>query len=324
MPWSGGKQEVIALPEIGNFTQDMEPKKSADFTDRIAEGDISGAVNRVVDPPGDSSLCLPREVPVPKRRPEPLEREATVSDTSISTSSPATGVCRHYKKWVDQGVPKEALQQMLSYYSENQTSFKNQRYLSIADYSKPSGQKRFYLLDTRTGNVTKDYVSHGSGSVGGVASGDPDHDGMINRCSHSDGKRTNMTRVGFFRTSNFYFSTKHDRRKKGRKGWPNLSVDSGSTVNGMRLVGLSSTNAEALGSGVVMHEAYYNQDAMAARNQKMGRSWGCPAFLPGRGAPIMNKISNGSLFYGYTGNKCQREMKRGPLAQVPGWQRMCE
>lgn len=291
----------------------MPERKSKEVAQSAKRGEISKAINTIVEPPSsdgaDCATCV----------------ETRQADPAKPIVATGVGTCRYYKAWVEKGVPKDALKQALSYYDQNKSSFKNQRYISIADYSQHSGKKRFYMLDMQTGSVSQENVSHGSGysKSEGANRGDSDHNGMIDRCSQRNGTRTNMTRVGFFRTSNFYFSTKHDRKKKGRKGWPNLDVGAGS-VNGMRLVGLSSTNSEALGAGVVMHEAYYNQDAMGARPPKMGRSYGCPAFLPGRGAPVMNKINGGSLFYGYTGNLCPNEMNRGPLAQVPGWRGMCE
>lgn len=307
------------------FESQVEPAKVADFNEMINEGDVAGAVNRVVDPPGMSELCM--DIPVPNERPVVLPDDVPVPEARPTQAVPVatgSGVCRHYSKWVAAGVPKAPLQQMLKYYERNQNKFRNQRYLSFADYSQSSSKKRFYLFDMNTGAVTREHVSHGSGYRARNNNGDPNHDGMIDRCSHSDGTRTNMTRVGFFQTANFYFSTSHDRSKKGRKGWPNLSTNKSSArVNGLRMVGLSETNKEALSNGVVMHEAFYNQDAMNGMGV-MGRSYGCPAFLPGRGAQVMDKIAGGSLFYGYSGDRCSREMNRGPLAQVSGWAKMCE
>lgn len=310
-PWAGAKKPS-ELPVLNDFTRSMPKPKARKINRNVDRGEITEAINKVVDPPvsdgADCATCI-----------------ETKREERVAITPSGTGVCRYYKSWGEQGVPTAALKQALTYYEKNKSAFKNQRYLSIADYSQHSGKKRFYLLDLSNGAVTKEHVAHGSGYSKSekVKRGDSNHDGMIDRCSHRNGTRTNMTRVGFFKTSNFYFSASHDRSKKGRKGWPNLSVNAG-RVNGMRLVGLSSTNSEALGAGVVMHEAYYNQDAMSGKPAKMGRSYGCPAFLPGKGAPIMNKISNGSLFYGYTGELCKNEMNRGPLAQVPGWQGMCE
>ena len=64
-----------------------------------------------------------------------------------------------------------------------------------------------------------------------------------------------------------------------------------------------------------MHEAYYNE------REVMGRSYGCPAFRPGKGSPIFEKIQEGSLFYGYA-PQC-KELMKGALGDVIGWGKMC-
>ncbi|MEC7988158.1 MAG: murein L,D-transpeptidase catalytic domain family protein, partial [Myxococcota bacterium] len=113
-----------------------------------------------------------------------------------------------------------------------------------------------------------------------------------------------------------YFSAKHDRKKKKRKGWPDLKLKKTKTrYNGLRLDGLSITNGESLSRGVVMHEAYYNE------GETMGRSYGCPAFRPGKGSPIFEKIQTGSLFYGYA-PQCG-ELMKGVMEDVVGWDEIC-
>lgn len=326
------------MPEVAEYNSEVEPEKAQQFFEFVDDGDLAAAVNRAVDPPGvsegilcpdipipepkpvrpEKAIVLPDEVPIPGERPE-------VEEKAAPAPSLGTGVCRYYDKWVSEGVPKEPLKQMLKFYESNKSTFKNQRYLSFADYTQRSSEKRFYLFDMQTGRVVKEPVSHGSGSRNKVNYGDKNHDGRMDRCTHSNGSRTNMTRIGFFKVENFYFSESHDRRKKSRlKSWPDLAQSKTNTrVNGLRMEGLSSTNKEAKSKGVVMHEAYYNEDAMNGMGI-MGRSYGCPAFLPGRGAPIMDKISEGSLYYSYNPDQCSNEMNNGPLSQVRGWESMCE
>lgn len=333
LPWQKAKEEFKELPEVAEYSSEAEPQKAQEFFEFVDDGDLAAAVNRTVDPPGVSEGIACPDIPIPEFRPVepesaivlPAERPEETVEKGISQVALGTGVCRYYDKWVAEGVPKEPLKQMLKYFDKNKSNFRNQRYLSFADYSQRSSEKRFYLFDMQTGKVTKEPVSHGSGYKARVNYGDKNHDGRMDRCSHNNGSRTNMTRVGFFKTANFYFSAKHDRKKKARlKSWPDLAQDkTNSRVNGLRMIGLSETNKEALNSGVVMHEAYYNEDAMNGMGI-MGRSYGCPAFLPGRGASIMNKISEGSLYYSYNSEQCEDEMRRGPLSQVSGWQSMCE
>jgi hypothetical protein len=67
-----------------------------------------------------------------------------------------------------------------------------------------------------------------------------------------------------------------------------------------------------------MHEAKYNSGGDAV----MGRSNGCPAFIPGRGAPIVAKLQGGSLQYHYV-PQCG-EHHRQALKQVVGWESFCK
>ena len=117
-------------------------------------------------------------------------------------------------------------------------------------------------------------------------------------------------------TDDFYLSTGHDEVVKGRKGWPDLDVRAAGRRNGLRLRGLSASNQEAMERGVVMHEAFYNE------GEVMGRSYGCPAFRPGEGSPVLEQIADGGLFYGYA-PVCEAQME-APLAQVKGWESICE
>jgi hypothetical protein len=83
------------------------------------------------------------------------------------------------------------------------------------------------------------------------------------------------------------------------------------------MIGLTpGVNNEALGDGVVMHEAKYN-----SASGIMGRSHGCPAFVPGRGKPLMDKLRGGGLFYGYA-PMCRNETVK-VLSQTRGWQQFC-
>ncbi|MFG1494817.1 murein L,D-transpeptidase catalytic domain-containing protein [Halobacteriovorax sp. ZH4_bin.1] len=242
--------------------------------------------------------------------------------------------CQFYERFLDQGVPIEALKQSLLYYKENKSKFKNKNYITIADYSQNSKHKRFFLLDMKTGEVKNYKVSHGSGKVRGVTYADATitDSGRVTRASNHVGRLIRcrvparakpkhdqwaMTRPGFFKTGEFYMSSSHDERVKGQRGWPTFRT-SGRNYNGMRLDGLSKgVNDKARSQGVVMHEAYYN------RGNIMGRSFGCPAFVPGEGREIMEKINNGSLYYSYVPNEGCRSDYNKALKDVKGWERMC-
>lgn len=254
--------------------------------------------------------------------PEPVNEpvvQTPVADLPATEGEDA--LCGMYRNFRRKGVPKNPLKQAMSYFSRNRRNFSNDKVISIADYSAKSSAKRFYLLNLRTGEVTNEKVSHGSGRVGGGNMSDPNNDGVVDRCEHPGRvklaarnprgnykTRENMTRPGFFKASELSFSASHARK------WPRITRG----TNSLRLDGLSGrVNAGARGDGVLMHEAYYNHTGPSL----MGRSWGCPAFVPGRGAPIMKAITGGSLYYSYV-PVCQGDMAH-VLRDVPDWENFC-
>jgi hypothetical protein len=220
-------------------------------------------------------------------------------------------MCETLKYFTSEGVPRRPLEHALTYYFANKDKLKNQRFISIADYSQRSTKNRFYLLDLVELTVSKYKVSHGSGSRGGIKYGDPNHDGHIDKCEHN-GSRTNMTRPGFFKTAELYLSTgtnsSHIEKKNSAgvvvKGWPYLS--SSKKLNALRLDGLSpGINTNARANGVVMHGSWYNNKEVTG-SDIMGRSYGCPAFSTNAAQSVLPKINGGSLYYSYV-PKCSAD-----------------
>lgn len=142
---------------------------------------------------------------------------------------------------------------------------KNDRYMVVIDYSRPSAEPRFFLVDLKTGSANAFLVSHGRGS-------DPDHDGMADRFSNVPGSK--MTSLGAFVTAETYY---------GKHG---LSL---------RLDGLETQNSAARERAIVIHGADY----VSPQRKKMGRSWGCPALERRVALDLIPKIANGVLVYTY-------------------------
>ncbi len=212
--------------------------------------------------------------------------------------------CKDVKLFADKGVTKQSLFDFKRYVAKNGL---NTSVIAIADYSLSSTRKRFWLLDLDKKTVRAYKVSHGSGKIGGVAYGDPEHDGYLNKCrisserllkfnakKHRKHTQQNMTRPGFFRAGKLYVSSKHKEKRKGRRlvrGWPNIE----GKKNALRLHGLSEgVNHKAFAQGVVMHGAWYNQAKV------MGRSFGCPAFVPSDAPEILGLLAaKKAIFYSY-------------------------
>lgn len=165
-------------------------------------------------------------------------------------------------------VSNRALSQAVAYFKKNRNSFSNQRYISVIDFTKPSMQKRLFLIDLRTGEVEARNTSHGKGS-------DPSGTGYARSFSNKSG--SNASSLGFYRTLDTYYSSKF-------KG------------TAMRLQGLSSTNSNAAARAIVMHPAWY-----VTEGSNVGRSQGCPALDKRFSDAVIAKIKGGSLLYMWNG-----------------------
>lgn len=121
--------------------------------------------------------------------------------------------------------------------------------VGIADFSLPSNQPRFYLVDMQAGRVAHSFlVAHGRGS-------DPQHSGRVQRFSNEVG--SNASSEGAYRTGEQYI---------GRHG------------RSIRLDVLDSSNSNAEVRAIVIHSAPYVSAAVLQAQGKLGRSEGCFVF----------------------------------------------
>lgn len=195
--------------------------------------------------------------------------EARTSETSDSSVS---GTRRDFfNKWVAAGVPAKALRQALAFFKANKGKFNNQRYITINDFTRPSREKRKFILDLKTGAVERYHVAHGQGS-------DRNHDGKLDRTSSKN--KSHATPAGFHRTAEKYH------------GGNGLS---------MRLDGLEKSNRTSRARAIVIHAADYVSPGYIRRAGKAGRSHGCPAVSPHELKEIFSKVGGGSLYYNYAG-----------------------
>lgn len=141
--------------------------------------------------------------------------------------------------------------------------------VGVADFSRPSGQPRFWLVDVAAGRATTHLVSHGRGS-------DPAHSGWVERFSNEFG--SNASSPGGYLMGDYY-SGKHGRSQ--------------------RLIGLSPENNNAEPRAIVVHGAWYVSDAMVRQHGKIGRSEGCFAFDESNGSldEVLTRLGPGRLLY---------------------------
>ena len=140
--------------------------------------------------------------------------------------------------------------------------------LTIVDYSKSSNQKRFFLLDVdKQVMLYKSLVAHGKNTGEECA----EH--------FSNVPETKKSSIGFHITAESYY------------GMHGLS---------MRMDGIEPRyNGNVRKRDIVVHSASYVSQDFISKNDRLGRSWGCPALPVDSYAPIILKIKNGSCFFVY-------------------------
>lgn len=143
--------------------------------------------------------------------------------------------------------------------------------ITLIDFTKPSSEERFYVLDLKHKKLLHaSVVSHGRNSGGLYAT------------SFSNTKGSYKSSLGFFITANTY---------QGRNGYS------------LVLEGLEKNiNDRAKERAIVIHGAAYSNPSVIASTGRLGRSQGCPALPQKVSRNIINTIKDGSLLYIYANN----------------------
>jgi L,D-transpeptidase catalytic domain len=139
--------------------------------------------------------------------------------------------------------------------------------VGIADFSRPSAEPRFFIVDLIAGKVRPFLVAHGIGS-------DPEHDGFLKVFSNAPNSRA--TSRGAFITHTWY---------EGVHG------------TSMRLAGLDPDNSNAEDRAIVIHGAWYANPEMITQWGKLGRSEGCFAFPEDNLMEILARLGPGRLIF---------------------------
>ncbi len=139
--------------------------------------------------------------------------------------------------------------------------------VGIADFSRPSNEPRFFLLDMMGGTVHPYLVTHGRGS-------DPEHDGWLHHFSNEVGSAA--TSRGAYITHTWY---------AGKHG---IS---------MRLSGLDGDNSNAEDRAIVIHTAPYASPETITAFGKLGRSDGCFVFSEDKLPEILARLGPGRLLF---------------------------
>jgi hypothetical protein len=140
--------------------------------------------------------------------------------------------------------------------------------LTLIDYSRPSVEPRLWTFDLNTGDLLfKELVAHGRNTGENLAK------------SFSNEMNSRQSSIGLFVTDEPYV---------------------GSNGYSLRLDGLDpGFNDRARARAIVMHGAPYVNAEIAARQGRIGRSWGCPALRADIARRVIDRIRGGSVIFSY-------------------------
>jgi hypothetical protein len=175
------------------------------------------------------------------------------------------------------GVDSCAVAKTASWIEQNFNSpkFKNRRFVTIIDYSRPSHEKRMTVIDMKTGHFMKELTAQGRGT---------DHRD-INSFSSRDG--SGQTPLGVHVTSNPYFSSAMNR----------CAV----RLSQMQMRGPSTSESR----GVVWHGADYVDEGTARRTGYAGSTLGCPANSNKFFNSWAGHLAGGSIMYHFHKGLCR-------------------
>ena len=140
--------------------------------------------------------------------------------------------------------------------------------LTVIDYSRPSVEPRLWVFDVTTGALLfKELVAHGRNTGENMAT------------SFSDSMNSHQSSLGLFVARDTYV---------------------GSNGYSLRLDGLEpGFNARARERAIVMHGAPYVDPSLAAKQGRIGRSWGCPALREAVARDVIDTLRGGGVIFSY-------------------------
>ena len=153
-------------------------------------------------------------------------------------------------------------------YLKRKNALTRSNIISIIDFSKPSWQKRLFIIDVITGRVLKNtLVAHGRNS------------GKEYATEFSNRPESYQSSLGFYITQGTYM---------------------GSNGYSLRLKGCErGINDKAFDRAIVMHGAPYVSDDFINNRGFLGRSYGCPSIPAEMNKEIIDVIKNGTCLFIY-------------------------
>jgi hypothetical protein len=181
--------------------------------------------------------------------------------------------------WIDQEIkaiepqatnlnPNVLKLSLIAYEHAQQKGVTKKPLLTIIDYSKPSSDRRLWVVDLSNNKVLfNTWVAHGKNS------------GNATSTSFSNQPSSLKSSIGVFMTTDIY---------------------SGKHGNSLHVQGLESgVNDKAYSRSIVFHGADYVSGNIAKSTGRVGRSWGCMAVSQDVIQPLIHTIQNKALVVAY-------------------------
>ncbi|QEC45714.1 murein L,D-transpeptidase catalytic domain family protein [Pseudobacter ginsenosidimutans] len=169
----------------------------------------------------------------------------------------------------EQGLSRTVFQMALNGMEKlKKTGLIRDNILSIADFSRPSSEKRLFVIDLNNYQVLfHSLVAHGNRS------------GKESANVFSNKPRSNASSLGFYVTGQTY---------RGSNGYS------------LKLQGMEKgINDAAFRRAIVVHGADYVSDSWINSKGYIGRSQGCPAVPTDISRPLIDEIKDGTVLFIY-------------------------
>jgi hypothetical protein len=153
-------------------------------------------------------------------------------------------------------------------YLKHTEELNSSQYLTIIDFSKYCNMKRMWVVNMITKKIIfNELVAHGANSGDTYAK------------YFSNEHNSNKSSLGFYKTGGLY------------QGSNNLSLK----LNGLE----KKFNSNAFTRGIVIHGASYVNKSIVEGEQRIGRSYGCPAVSKEINKQLITTIKEGNCLFVY-------------------------
>lgn len=171
--------------------------------------------------------------------------------------------CLHHNK-LNKSVLADGLKGYYTLLADQKLA--NPNYLTLIDFTLPSNEKRFFVIDLVNKKIVfNSVIAHGRNSGG------------LNATKFSNEAESKMSSLGFYVTGAIY---------------------DGKYKYSMKIHGMEYSNSNAFERGVVVHSADYATQKFLKKNGNiLGRSFGCPALPHKDYKKVVDTLKGGSCFF---------------------------